>query len=127
VSAARGNVVDCQITRNSAAVYTTTNLSFKQWGTVFPGAACIVALVDRFATGTSSTSTPSPGARSTPAAMTHAIRPTGRGKGPASSSAAPDNAVAAIYLRISFSASSTSTNSTLAFFVITTIGAEMVG
>jgi DNA replication protein DnaC len=27
----------------------TTNLSFKQWGTVFPGAACIVALVDRFA------------------------------------------------------------------------------
>jgi DNA replication protein DnaC len=27
----------------------TTNLSFKQWGTVFPGAACVVALVDRFA------------------------------------------------------------------------------
>jgi DNA replication protein DnaC len=27
----------------------TTNLSFKQWGTVFPGAACVVALIDRFA------------------------------------------------------------------------------
>ena len=27
----------------------TTNLSFKQWSTVFPGAACVVALVDRFA------------------------------------------------------------------------------
>lgn len=27
----------------------TTNLGFKQWGTVFPGAACVVALVDRFA------------------------------------------------------------------------------
>ena len=27
----------------------STNLAFKQWGTVFPGAACIVALVDRFA------------------------------------------------------------------------------
>lgn len=26
----------------------TTNLSFKQWGTVFPGAACVTALVDRF-------------------------------------------------------------------------------
>lgn len=27
----------------------STNLPFKQWGTVFPGAACVVALVDRFA------------------------------------------------------------------------------
>ena len=27
----------------------STNLGFKQWGTVFPGAACVVALVDRFA------------------------------------------------------------------------------
>lgn len=27
----------------------TTNLAFKQWNTVFPGAACVVALVDRFA------------------------------------------------------------------------------
>jgi DNA replication protein DnaC len=26
----------------------TTNLAFKDWGTVFPGAACVVALVDRF-------------------------------------------------------------------------------
>ena len=26
----------------------TTNLPFKQWGTVFPGAACVSALVDRF-------------------------------------------------------------------------------
>ncbi|HEX5749973.1 MAG TPA: ATP-binding protein [Archangium sp.] len=23
-------------------------MSFKQWGTVFPGAACVAALVDRF-------------------------------------------------------------------------------
>ena len=27
----------------------TINLAFKQWNTVFPGAACVVALVDRFA------------------------------------------------------------------------------
>jgi DNA replication protein DnaC len=27
----------------------TTNLPYKQWGTVFPGAACVGALVDRFA------------------------------------------------------------------------------
>lgn len=27
----------------------TTNLSFKQWPSVFPGAACVAALVDRFA------------------------------------------------------------------------------
>jgi DNA replication protein DnaC len=27
----------------------TTNLAFKQWGTTFPGVACVVALVDRFA------------------------------------------------------------------------------
>lgn len=27
----------------------TTNLGFKQWGNTFPGAACVVALVDRFA------------------------------------------------------------------------------
>jgi DNA replication protein DnaC len=24
------------------------HLSFKQWGTVFPGAACVAALIDRF-------------------------------------------------------------------------------
>ena len=31
------------------ATIITTNLAFKQWGTVFPGAACIGALIDRFA------------------------------------------------------------------------------
>lgn len=31
------------------ATIISTNLAFKQWGTVFPGAACVVALVDRFA------------------------------------------------------------------------------
>lgn len=30
------------------SIVITTNLAFKQWGAVFPGAACIVALVDRF-------------------------------------------------------------------------------
>ena len=30
------------------SVVITTNLAFKQWGTVFPGAACVAALVDRF-------------------------------------------------------------------------------
>jgi DNA replication protein DnaC len=30
------------------SVIITTNLPFKQWGTVFPGAACVAALVDRF-------------------------------------------------------------------------------
>jgi DNA replication protein DnaC len=33
----------------SKATVITTNLAYKQWGTVFPGAACVVALVDRFA------------------------------------------------------------------------------
>lgn len=32
-----------------ASTVITTNLAFKQWGTVFPGAACVAALVDRFA------------------------------------------------------------------------------
>lgn len=27
----------------------STNLGYKQWGTVFPGAACVAALIDRFA------------------------------------------------------------------------------
>jgi len=31
------------------SIVITTNLPFKQWGTVFPGAACVGALVDRFA------------------------------------------------------------------------------
>lgn len=32
-----------------ASTIITTNLAYKQWGTVFPNAACIAALVDRFA------------------------------------------------------------------------------
>jgi DNA replication protein len=32
----------------SKSTVITTNLAYKQWGTVFPGAACVVALVDRF-------------------------------------------------------------------------------
>ena len=31
------------------SIVVTTNLAFKQWGTVFPGASCVGALVDRFA------------------------------------------------------------------------------
>lgn len=31
------------------ATVITTNLAFKQWNTIFPGAACVVAMVDRFA------------------------------------------------------------------------------
>jgi DNA replication protein DnaC len=31
-----------------ASTIITTNLAFKQWGSVFPGAACVAALVDRF-------------------------------------------------------------------------------
>jgi DNA replication protein DnaC len=31
------------------SIVVTTNLAFKQWGTIFPGAACVVALVDRLA------------------------------------------------------------------------------
>ena len=38
------------ITRRHLARSTviTTNLPFKQWGTIFPGAACVGALIDRF-------------------------------------------------------------------------------
>lgn len=32
----------------SRSLILTTNLPFKQWGTVFPGAACVAALIDRF-------------------------------------------------------------------------------
>ena len=32
----------------SKSTVITTNLAYMQWGTVFPGAACVVALVDRF-------------------------------------------------------------------------------
>jgi DNA replication protein DnaC len=31
-----------------ASTIITTNLPFKEWGAVFPGAACLVALIDRF-------------------------------------------------------------------------------
>lgn len=31
------------------SIVVTTNLAFKQWPSVFPGAACVAALVDRFA------------------------------------------------------------------------------
>jgi DNA replication protein DnaC len=41
------NIVSRRHERRSTVI--TTNLAFKQWGTVFPGAACVVALVDRFA------------------------------------------------------------------------------
>lgn len=32
----------------SRSLILTTNLPFKQWSTVFPGAACVAALIDRF-------------------------------------------------------------------------------
>ena len=41
------NVISRRHEKRSTVI--TTNLSFKQWGTVFSGAACVVALVDRFA------------------------------------------------------------------------------
>ena len=41
------NIVSRRHEQRSTIV--TTNLAFKQWNTVFPGAACVVALVDRFA------------------------------------------------------------------------------
>ena len=40
------NIISRRHGRRSTVV--TTNLAFKQWGTVFPGAACVGALVDRF-------------------------------------------------------------------------------
>jgi DNA replication protein DnaC len=41
------NVVSRRHERRSIVI--TTNLPFKQWDQTFPGAACVVALVDRFA------------------------------------------------------------------------------
>jgi DNA replication protein DnaC len=41
------NIISRRHEDRSVAV--TTNLAFKQWATVFPGAACVGALVDRFA------------------------------------------------------------------------------
>jgi DNA replication protein DnaC len=40
------NIISRRHEKKSTIV--TTNLAFKQWNTVFPGAACVVALVDRF-------------------------------------------------------------------------------
>jgi DNA replication protein DnaC len=40
------NIISRRHARRSTIV--TTNLAFKQWSTVFPGAACVGALVDRF-------------------------------------------------------------------------------
>ena len=41
------NIISRRHEKKSTLV--TTNLAFKQWNTIFPGAACVVALVDRFA------------------------------------------------------------------------------
>jgi DNA replication protein DnaC len=40
------NIISRRHERRSTVI--TTNLPFKQWNTVFPGAACVIALVDRF-------------------------------------------------------------------------------
>ncbi len=40
------NVISRRHEQRSTVI--TTNLAFKKWGTVFPGAACVAALVDRF-------------------------------------------------------------------------------
>ena len=46
-----GDLLYSIISRRHERVSTiiTTNLAYKNWGTVFPGAACVVALIDRFA------------------------------------------------------------------------------
>lgn len=41
------NIVSRRHEQRSTVI--TTNLAYKQWSTVFPGAACVAALVDRFA------------------------------------------------------------------------------
>lgn len=40
------NIINRRHGKTSTVI--TTNLPFKEWGAVFPGAACVVALVDRF-------------------------------------------------------------------------------
>lgn len=40
------NIISRRHEKRSTVI--TTNLAFKQWGTIFPGAACVAALVDRF-------------------------------------------------------------------------------
>ncbi|WP_438005917.1 ATP-binding protein [Sorangium sp. So ce321] len=42
-------VADLSKRHESRSVVITTNLSYKQWGTVFGDAPCLGALVDRFA------------------------------------------------------------------------------
>jgi len=41
------NIISRRHEKRSTAI--TTNLSYKLWGGVFPGAACVAALIDRFA------------------------------------------------------------------------------
>jgi len=41
------NIINRRHEQRSTVI--STNLAFKQWGNTFPGAACVVALVDRFA------------------------------------------------------------------------------
>ena len=41
------NIISRRHEKRSTVI--TTNLAFKQWGNTFPGAACVVSLVDRFA------------------------------------------------------------------------------
>ena len=41
------NIISRRHEKRSTVI--TTNLAYKQWGTVFPGAACVAALIDRFA------------------------------------------------------------------------------
>ena len=41
------NIISRKHEQRSTVV--STNLAYKSWNTVFPGAACVVALVDRFA------------------------------------------------------------------------------
>ena len=41
------NIINRRHLRTTSTII-TTNLAFKEWGNVFPGAACVVALVDRF-------------------------------------------------------------------------------
>lgn len=42
------NIISRRYEDERRSTIITTNLAYKQWGTVFPGAACVVALVDRF-------------------------------------------------------------------------------
>jgi DNA replication protein DnaC len=41
------NIINRRHEQRSTVI--STNLAYKQWNTVFPGAACVVAMVDRFA------------------------------------------------------------------------------